>query len=184
MQKHYCFSMKIFIVGYMGSGKTQTGYYISKKLEYNYIDTDAFIEKKYGEKILQIFKTKGEDFFRKIEAESLRYISSNNQNIVISTGGGTPCFYNNMKYMNQKGITVYTKMSSKLLASRLYFNKEKRPLISNINSIEELEKFIQNHKKIRERECYSYAQIIADMESISLDQLFSIIKYTIWTKKK
>ena len=175
--------MRIFIVGYMGSGKTQTGFYISKKLGYQFVDLDILVEEAYGKKISEIFDIEGENTFRKIEAEILRSVSLNNENIVISTGGGTPCFYNNMEFMNQNGITVYLKLPAKLLAERLINNKDKRPLISKFSNFEDLFSFIKQHRQKREIDCYANSKIIADMAQISLDQLFSIINYTLWIKK-
>jgi shikimate kinase len=166
----------------MGSGKTQTGYFLSKKLGYKFVDLDMLIEESVGMKIKQIFTNYGEDYFRKIESETLRSVTVNNDNIVISTGGGAPCFFGNMDFMNKKGITVYLKMPASMLADRLKDNKEKRPVISRYNEVE-LRDFIVKHLQDREEKCYSKSQVIADMSKISLEQLYSIISYTIWVKK-
>ncbi len=174
--------MKVFVVGYMGSGKTQTGYFLAKKLCYKFVDLDILVEEGVGMKIKDIFAEYGEEYFRKIESETLKSVATNNDNIVIATGGGTPCFFDNMKFMNEQGITVYLKLSAQQLTERLKENKEKRPVICKYKE-KELAEFIIEHLKERESRCYSLSHVIADMSKISLDQLYSIISYTIWIKK-
>ena len=174
--------MKVFVVGYMGSGKTQTGYFLAKKLGFKFVDLDILVEEGVGMKIKDIFVEYGEEYFRKIESETLKSVATNNDNIVIATGGGAPCFFDNMKFMNEQGITVYLKLSAKQLTERLKENKDKRPVISKYNETE-LAEFIKEHLKERESRCYSLSHVIADMSKISLEQLYSIISYTIWIKK-
>ena len=174
--------MKVFVVGYMGSGKTQTGYFLAKKLGYKFVDLDVFIEEKNGKRIKEIFEEYGEDYFREIERDALKTVTESKENIVISTGGGTPCFFDNMNYMLEHGITVYLKLPTDQLIDRLKENKEKRPVISKYNE-NELEEFINKHLSEREEKCYLKSLVIADMSKISLEQLYSIISYTIWIKK-
>ncbi|MDR0506151.1 MAG: shikimate kinase [Dysgonamonadaceae bacterium] len=132
---------KIFLIGYMGSGKTTIGKCLAKRLNMQFIDLDTYIENKYRKSIVEIFADKGEDGFRKIEKEMLQEIILF-EDVVISTGGGCPCFFNNMELMNNAGITIYLKMSVDELTKRLSgTSKEKRPLIKYKNA-NELKSFI------------------------------------------
>ncbi|HQB87139.1 MAG TPA: shikimate kinase, partial [Bacteroidales bacterium] len=97
---------KIFLIGFMGSGKTTTGKKLASRLSWKFIDLDEFIEEDKGMPVAEIFETQGEDWFRTVEAEALRTVTKAG-NTVISTGGGTPCFYENMEFMLQNGLTVY-----------------------------------------------------------------------------
>src|SRR5690554_4257405 len=105
---------RIFIIGYMGSGKTTVGKKLAKSLSLSFIDLDAFIESKYRKTIAEIFAEKGEDGFRKIESKALSEVALI-EDVVISTGGGAPCFYNNMELMNKTGTTVIYKQNRKNL---------------------------------------------------------------------
>ena len=117
---------RVFLVGYMGVGKTTIGKILSKELDVEFIDLDKYIENRYRKTIQEIFSEKGEDKFRIIEREMLREVSTF-QNVLISTGGGTPCFFDNMEVMNRRGITVYVKASVEQLVSRLVASKNVRP---------------------------------------------------------
>ena len=97
---------RVFIVGYMGSGKTTVGRQLARSLSLQFIDLDAFIEGKYRKTISQLFEERGEDDFRKLERQALLEVAEF-ENVVISTGGGTPCFFDNMALMNRSGTTVY-----------------------------------------------------------------------------
>ena len=121
---------RVFLVGYMGVGKTTIGKILSKELDVEFIDLDKYIENRYRKTIQEIFSEKGEDKFRIIEREMLREVSTF-QNVLISTGGGTPCFFDNMEVMNRRGITVYVKASVEQLVSRLVASKNVRPIIRN-----------------------------------------------------
>ncbi|OFY35698.1 MAG: hypothetical protein A2W91_14050 [Bacteroidetes bacterium GWF2_38_335] len=163
--------MKIYLIGFMGSGKTTAGKKLAAHLGYRFIDLDDYIEIKEGNTVKEIFETRGEDYFRKTEAAKLREVTSTDENLVISTGGGTPCHFNNMDFMNSSGKTIYLKADSGSIASRLKNSGEKRPLISGKNH-EELIEFIEN--KLAEREVfYSKAeyQISAlDLTAIKLSK--------------
>lgn len=140
---------RIFIVGYMGSGKTTVGKKLAKSLGLSFIDLDAFIESKQRKTVAQIFAERGEDEFRKIESNSLREVALF-EDAVISTGGGTPCFFDNMELMNNAGTTIYIQAEPQELAERLLASKTVRPLIAG-KSKDELTPFIAKHLAARER---------------------------------
>ncbi len=148
---------RIFIVGYMGSGKTTVGRRLARSLSLQFVDLDLFIEGKYRKTVSQLFEERGEEGFRELERLALREVAEF-EDVVISTGGGTPCFFDNMALMNRAGITVYLKAEPEELASRLAASRTVRPLISS-KSKEELTAFITEHLSIRER-FYLVASIV------------------------
>ena len=140
--------MNLYLVGFMGAGKTTVGKLLANKLDRSFTDVDAYIESRYRRTIADIFEKKGETGFREIERRALLEISEFG-NFVVSTGGGLPCFFDNMDLMNQTGITIYLKTNVNNLLERLYFNKQNRPLIKG-KSLEELRDFIETNLKKRE----------------------------------
>ncbi|NNK18142.1 MAG: shikimate kinase [Maribacter sp.] len=137
--------MKIVLVGYMGSGKSTIGKLLADNLDYKFIDLDAYIEHSEKMEIPQIFKSKGEIYFRKKEFEYLNEILNTKDDFVLSTGGGTPCYGENMLAILKATPNVfYLKVSIALLINRLIEEKEQRPLISSIPN-EELPEFIGKH---------------------------------------
>ena len=139
--------MIIVLIGYMGSGKSTIGKELSKVLNYAFLDLDDYISDKESSSIVSIFKTKGKIYFRKIEAKYLRHIISNSNNLVLSLGGGTPCYANNIDFIESHSnvLSFYLKLSVSSLAKRLIKEKEKRPVISHLNSEEELIEFVSKH---------------------------------------
>ena len=133
-------SSTIILVGFMGSGKTTFGKELAEKLNYRFIDTDQEIEQLVGMSIDTLFKTKGEAYFRQLERQYLREVKLNNT--VLSTGGGMPCYYDNMEYLNKIGVTVYLEYSSEELFNRLKEDQSNRPLLQN-QSEEEMFKTIE-----------------------------------------
>jgi len=121
--------MLVYLIGFMGSGKTTVGKKLAGKLGYDFIDLDEMIEKKYRITINNIFNKFDENAFRLIEQETLTE-TFKLKNTVISTGGGTPCFFNNMQLINKYGISVYLKMHKQSLYDRLINSKTKRPLLT------------------------------------------------------
>ncbi len=122
---------RIFLIGYMGSGKTTVGQLLAEKLGYTFLDMDTYIEGKMFKSVSQIFAELGEEQFRLLEQRSLHEIGEI-ENVVIATGGGAPCFYDNMEYMNRMGTTIYLKLSPVELSERLEtFRTNKRPLLAN-----------------------------------------------------
>ena len=143
--------MNIIILGYMGSGKSITGKELSLKLNKKFIDLDSYIEGKEKDSISNIFQNKGDLYFRKQESKYLKEIINNNANLVLSVGGGTPCYFNNLDMIiSNNNISFYLKNSNIQLTSRLFNEKNKRPLISNISSEEKLLEFVSKHLFERE----------------------------------
>ena len=141
---------RIFLIGYMGAGKTTIGKELSNILHLGFIDLDKYIQDTHRKSIHQLFEEKGEEGFRNIERKALHEVSAF-EDIVISCGGGTPCFFDNMEMMNKAGTTVYIQVDPEELANRLLASKTIRPLIAG-KSKEELIPFID--KQLHERERY------------------------------
>jgi shikimate kinase len=164
--------MKIFFVGFMGCGKTTWSRKLAAKLEYEFVDLDHVLEEKAGMTIAEYFTTHGQDAFRLLESTILketRYA----ENAVISTGGGLPCFFDNMDWMNANGKTVYIKLSPKTLAERLDKGKTTRPLIAGLHG-DELVAFIA--EKLAEREgFYEQATHIVNGIDMSVEMLAEVV---------
>ena len=152
---------RIFLTGYMGAGKTTLGRALATKLGVEFIDLDNYIEKRYHKTISAIFAEKGEEEFRNIERNMLHEVGEF-ENVIISTGGGTPCFFDNVEFMNRQGTTVFLDVPEERLFIRLSIARSKRPLIKEKND-EELKAFITEQLGKR-RTHYSKAQytFIAD----------------------
>ncbi|MFN0729302.1 shikimate kinase [Polaribacter gochangensis] len=137
--------MKIVLLGYMGSGKTTIGKFLSDKLNSSFIDLDAYIEEKEQMSISQLFATKGEIYFRKQEGIYLKEILGSKSNSILALGGGTPCYGTNMQEIkNSKATSFYLKGSIPFLAERLEHGKKTRPLIADLKD-EELLEYIGKH---------------------------------------
>ena len=154
---------RIFLIGYMGAGKTTLGKALARRMNLSYIDTDHYIENRYRKKISEIFSSEGEKRFRDIEHRILLEISEF-EDIVISTGGGLPCFNDNMATMNNLGTTVYLETSEEELAARLGVSKNVRPVLEN-RSGSELVDFIRENLDKR-REFYEQAKILFNAEQM------------------
>lgn len=143
--------MKIVLIGYMGSGKSSIGRRLSEKLNCSLIDLDDFIVEKENAIVKEIFDTKGEAYFRAKEEEYLKELLNIEGNVILSLGGGTPCFGNNMQYVLEAEDTksFYLKASVSKLTDKLILKKAKRPLIANIETKEELSVFIEKHLSAR-----------------------------------
>lgn len=124
-------SKRIYLIGFMGSGKTSLVKRLANKLGYEWRDIDADIESATEMDIPAIFSEHGEDYFRKLEAQFLR-TTGLEENMVVSCGGGTPCFEGNMLWMNENGITIYLEMTPKAIYSRIKDQLETRPLLQKI----------------------------------------------------
>jgi shikimate kinase len=138
--------MKIILLGYMGSGKTTIGIQLARKLFLNFTDLDDFIEEKEQQSIKEIFKQKGEIYFRKIEHKYLKQFINENESYVLSLGGGTPCYAGNLDLIlkNKKSLSFYLRGSIPTLFKRLSENKFKRPLISDLSD-DQLTEYIAKH---------------------------------------
>lgn len=139
---------RIIIVGYMGAGKTTVGRALAAELGIEFYDLDWYIESRMRKTVKQLFDEVGEEGFRKIEHNMLHEVAEF-ENVVISCGGGTPCFFDNMAYMNQQGDTVYLKASPEILYKHLKMGKSVRPLLLN-KTPEEVQVFITEQLANRE----------------------------------
>jgi shikimate kinase len=138
--------MRIVLLGYMASGKSTIGKILAKRLDLPFIDLDHYIENKFQKSISDIFKQEGEIFFRLQEHEAIKEIFSENNSFVLSLGGGTPCYANNMDYINSQkhGISIYIKASIQTIFQRLVTETSQRPLVASLPK-DELEEFIAKH---------------------------------------
>jgi shikimate kinase len=140
--------MLIYIIGFMGSGKSTVGKQLAKVADYKFIDLDNAIEQHENTTISSLFETKGESYFRQIEKQEL-YKTFDLKNTVVSCGGGTPCFFDNIDRINEHGISVYLQMPATAILLRLKQSKNPRPLLKNIADSDKTN-FIQNLLELRE----------------------------------
>jgi shikimate kinase len=161
--------MKIYLIGFMGSGKTYWGHLLSEKLGIPFFDLDEQIVNHADKPITEIFAADGEEHFRVMEKDLLHIISESHENFVMSCGGGTPCYFNNIEYMKQSGTVVWINTPQQTLFERLIKEKDKRPLIKNLTD-DQLKGFI--NKKYSDRKIYyEQATIKVDEEPVLLDSL-------------
>jgi shikimate kinase len=159
---------RIFLIGFMGSGKTTIGKKLAALLPGKFIDLDDVIEEQEAMTISKIFVERGEEYFREIEASCLRGLQME-EHIVVATGGGTPCFHNNMEWMKQQGLTIYLRVRPQVLADRLEKEKEHRPLLQG-KSGEDLILFIS--QKLMEREpFYLQSEVVAEGGNLTAEAL-------------
>ncbi|QBZ99011.1 shikimate kinase [Flavobacterium sangjuense] len=136
---------KVILVGYMAVGKTTIAQLLSEKTGVKYVDLDNLIEEKTNLTISELFKQKGEIYFRRIEHEIFKEITENGENLIISTGGGTPCYADNHLLLNGKNnISIYLNASLPVILERLISEKKTRPLVAS-QSEEELKEFVSKH---------------------------------------
>jgi len=160
--------MKIFLIGFMGSGKTTIGRRLAQKTGFDFVDTDRFIEMQQGMTISEIFAQQGEATFREMERNILLDLQKLDFSVV-STGGGMPCHGENMDVMLAGGKVVYLKTSPQALARRLLHSYTERPLIKGKTDVE-LQQFIL--KQLTEREpVYNRAHIVVQTENFSMEKL-------------
>lgn len=136
--------MNIVLLGYMGCGKTTIGKIISNITGKRFIDLDSYIESTTNQTISNIFSSKGEVYFRKIESDCLKVIMGNYDNVILSLGGGTPCYSNNLNLIKDSK-SFYLKYSTTILSNRLINIKSSRPILSNINNIDSMNDYIAKH---------------------------------------
>lgn len=147
----------IFLIGYMGCGKSTMGRALSRTTGMKFIDLDNYIEGRYHQTVKEIFAQKGEEGFRAVERKMLHEVSDF-EDVIIACGGGTPCFYDNIEHMNSHGTTVWLNTSIEKLHTRLMRGRHKRPLIADKND-EELLQFIITALESRKPH-YSKAQMM------------------------
>jgi shikimate kinase len=161
--------MKIFFIGFMGSGKTHWGKQLSEKLRLPFFDLDEQITTHEGKSIPEIFADNGEEYFRLLEKDILHILTEGHENFVMACGGGTPCYYNNIDYMNHSGTTIWINTSIDVLFQRLIKEKQQRPLIKNLSN-EQVRGFII--KKFSDRKIYyEQADLIIDEDPVRLENL-------------
>ena len=165
--------MKIFLIGFMGCGKSYVGKKLAALLGFEFLDLDSLIENTEGGTIGEIFEQRGEPYFRQIESDSLKELSKWSD-LVVATGGGAACFNDNIKWMNENGVTVYLETTSQLLLERLVPQTEQRPLLRG-KSESELLDFIEN--KVADRAFYyNQAHIIIHQSENDDEVVFEILK--------
>jgi shikimate kinase len=153
--------MRIFLIGYMGSGKSTVGRGLAKLLKMNFIDLDTYIESRNFKTIPEIFAQEGEGAFRKAEQKALHEVSGF-ENVIVATGGGAPCFFDNMEVIKKAGKSLYLNGSPRLLAERLLHSKTERPLIKG-KSEAELIAFIDETLNKRSQ-WYKQADVVLDFD--------------------
>lgn len=158
--------MRIFLIGFMGSGKTTIGEQLAIRLNYKFIDMDDYIVENEVRSINDIFEKDGEDVFRKIEQRAVHNLCKID-NVVIGSGGGAPCFFDNMDQMNKYGETFYLKMDTNGLVGRLYNATNERPLVKG-KSKTELKEFI-DEILIKREPFYSKAKYTIQAENMRVD---------------
>lgn len=162
----------IFLIGFMGSGKSYWGKIWSQQSGMSFFDLDEVIEQEQQQTITQIFEEKGETYFRNLETAAVQRFSEK-QNCIIGCGGGTPCFNNNMEWMNEYGITVYLKSTAQEIMNRVTGEQDKRPLIKNLSQ-QELLSFIE--MKLQEREpFYAKARHVLPVSELNETTIPSLV---------
>jgi shikimate kinase len=168
--------MKIFLIGFMGCGKTHWGQALSKKLGLPFFDLDHQIEEKEEKSINTIFTEQGEEYFRMLEKEVLYLLTESHDSFVMATGGGTPCYFNNIGYMKKSGIVVWINSSMDTIFERLVKEQEKRPLVKDLDA-DALRAYIT--KKYSDRKIfYEQATAIVTDDNPNLDVLLATIFHT------
>lgn len=162
--------MRIYLTGFMGSGKSYTGKLLAEKLGLNFVDLDTKIEAAAGRTVSEIFATSGEEAFRKLEAEALR--DNETEGAVVATGGGAPCFHRNMEYMNEAGLTVFLDPSLDILVQRLEAGRDHRPLLQQ----EETLQTIIEKKLAARRPIYEQAQVQVTYDDPQFDVVAFLTK--------
>lgn len=166
--------MRIILIGFMGSGKSTLGKKLAARLQLPFIDTDLEIEKHYGMSIAELFVAHGESKFREMEAQFVSSLDPE-ASFVLASGGGTPCFGNNMDLLNEMGLTIYLKRSAAELANRLVHAKHQRPLISGLTEAELLE-FIEHTLQHREP-YYLKSQLILERSEQQLPFILGMLEH-------
>ncbi len=165
--------MRIILIGFMSSGKSTIGKQLARKLNMEFIDIDDAFESKYKMTITNFFELFGEDKFRELE-KGILLESLKQEHVVIATGGGTPCFFNNMQLINEHGISVYFKLHPNSIVDRLLHTKKKRPLLMNL-SRDELNTYVNTQLNKRES-FYQQARFTYTIENKKPNELYLLLK--------
>lgn len=172
--------MIVFLIGYMGCGKSSLGRKIAARTGFDFIDMDRQIEQRYGTSVSEIFAAKGQAWFRDEERQTLLEFEDLSADTIVATGGGAPCFGDNMQTMKRIGKTVYLKMSPEKIVGRLSpRGREKRPIIRGMND-EQLLCFIKENLPQREQ-YYNDCSVVIDCDALSDN---SVIDYIVQEIKR
>jgi len=172
--------MKLILMGYMASGKSFIAKYLSKKVGVKNIDLDHYIEQKEGQTIQDIFKNKGEIYFRIIENKYLKELLEKDNDVIISVGGGTPCYANNIQLIKEKTNSIYLKASIATLVERLLLAQNKRPLVKDIAK-KDLTEFIAKHLFERNN-YYNKADQVVLVDNKNIEQIINEIIKIFYSK--
>lgn len=164
---------KIYLVGYMGAGKTTTARRLAQRLGWEVADTDALFEEKYKISVNDFFNKYDEPLYRKLESEVLK-ATEGLENVVVSTGGGTACYFDNMEWMNSHGLTVFLRISPQAAVDRVIHSRHKRPLAEG-KSEKELTEFVNSHYVSR-MPFYEQARLTVKSEDLDVEGLLLSIK--------
>lgn len=166
--------MRIILIGFMGSGKTHWGLQVAHRLQLPFFDLDEEVVKAEDKSVTDIFADSGEEYFRQLEKDTMEKLVENNESMVLSCGGGTPCFFNNIDYMKKVGIVVWLNTHVDVILQRLLKEKAKRPLIKDIDD-DGLRTYII--RKLNERRMYyEQADVILDKEdAISMNDFIQTV---------
>ncbi|MEI6901469.1 MAG: shikimate kinase [Bacteroidota bacterium] len=165
--------MKIYLIGYMGSGKSRFGRKLAHRLGYDFIDLDDLFEERFKISILDFFNKYNENDFRKMENELLEETFQLDRTVV-STGGGTPCFFDNMQKIRQHGTSIYLKLPPEMLIARLKTVKKKRPLLQKKSPVE-MELFVKEQLKQREH-FYMQADFTIDVPNLNFPSVVALLE--------
>ena len=164
--------LRVFVVGYMGVGKSTSGSRLARLMGLPFLDTDAELRRRHECSINALFDQRGEEGFRSLEQDLLRELVADHPRMLISTGGGTPCHGDNMAFMKEHGTVVYLKMPAEDLVERLRGRADQRPLIAGLAD-EELSTFVSDHLAGRE-DAYGQAHITVDARHFDEDRMKSV----------
>ena len=165
---------KVVLIGYMGSGKSVVSKKLADRMEISVVELDEMIEEKCEMTIEELFSNKGELFFRKQEHLLFKELLYNNESLIISTGGGTPCYFNNHELLNSEDVvSIYLRASIDTLYNRLLKGKQKRPLITNLED-DEIKEFIAKHLFDRSF-YYNQATFKVNVDDKSIDEIVNEI---------
>src|SRR6187402_2765596 len=165
--------MKIFLIGFMGSGKTHWGKLLSGKLQLPFRDLDSVIVEREEMSVSEIFSKQGEEYFRYLEKDVLEELVKTEDAFILSCGGGTPCFFNNIEFMKKSGKVIWLNTSIDVLKDRLLKERMSRPLIREIGD-DELKRYII--RKLSERKMYyEQADVMVNEETVTLEELIRFL---------
>ncbi|MDA7570469.1 shikimate kinase [Flavobacteriaceae bacterium] len=168
---------KIILLGYMGSGKSAVASQLNKEINVKHCDLDHYIEKQLQKSVNSIFKTKGEIYFRKMERHYLEEVLNTNSSLILSIGGGTPCYYDTMRYLNavQNAKTIYLNTSILELSKRLFEAQSSRPLLKHLKSLKNFQDFVGKHMFERSY-FYNQANVSIKTDQRTISEVSALIK--------